>query len=69
MNRKEITAITEKDFLILLSKENLLDDFNNRKLFCANCNCPISLENILSIKKSKGIFLFYCNCIDCKKGK
>ena len=69
MKRKEITALTENDFIELLRQNRLFDSFTKGELVCSSCKKPVTMENILSFKKIKNDIIFYCNRLDCKKDK
>jgi hypothetical protein len=65
MKRKEIVALTENDFLGVLKDHGLQEGFSKGELLCALCKRTISIENLLSFKKTvKGIEI-YCNRPDC----
>lgn len=68
MKRKEITALTENDF-IELRKHSLLDSFTEGKLICFSCKKSITIDNLLSFKKNQDKFVFYCNRADCKRDR
>jgi hypothetical protein len=64
MQRKEISAIIENDFLQLLKDSNLIEKYQNKELLCCNCKEPIVENNIFAMFYENEL-QFCCNKAAC----
>jgi len=66
MRRKELSAILLDDFELFLKINNLFDDYVSGNILCAQCNSPITSQNIAMIYFKYG-YKFYCDTPGCLK--
>jgi hypothetical protein len=64
MQRKEVDAILDDDFVEFLKQNGLYEDFQRGALLCHYCNTPITLENISTIFDLDGL-KFCCTGSRC----
>lgn len=64
MQRKEIPAIIEDDFLIFLKENGLFERFQNGEMKCFYCHKTLNENNISAIFNNNGI-QFCCDDIQC----
>ncbi|MFZ5947646.1 MAG: hypothetical protein ACOYU5_06725 [Stygiobacter sp.] len=68
MDRREINALFEDDFIEFLNKNNLLKEFNDGLIKCFYCNKQITQKNISIIFYKNG-YQFCCDNLDCVNAK
>ncbi|MCK5051937.1 MAG: hypothetical protein KAS53_09460 [Candidatus Cloacimonetes bacterium] len=49
MERKEVSAILQDDFIEFLKQNNLYDSYMKKELLCEYCQKPISEYNVFTI--------------------
>ena len=59
--RMEIPAIHDKDLLLILKELDLLDEINDKKIKCSNCDEVITIENIGALKKENNQISLICD--------
>jgi len=64
MQRKELHAILDEDFISFLQQNSLYDSFSKGEIICGFCGDTITLENIYAIFYTDG-YRFCCDKFGC----